>query len=298
VTEHDGTDVSVEESAGEAPPSRGAPHPAAARLDEGPLADPQTLLKGAPELALLREFDADEAAREAGEAAADAEERTHAKVPLLERVESDPVVTAYVKLADEFMGVQGFTEHGFRHSSLVGRIAYNVADHLGADPVLCELAALSGYLHDIGNVVSRLNHGLTSAWIVHDVLRRLGVDPYRTGIVMAAVGNHEEQYGMSVGPVAAATILADKSDVHRSRVRERADTAADIHDRVNYAVTSSFLRVAAPDATITLELEIDTSISGLLEYFEIFLDRMIMCRRAARTLGCEFRIVANDIPIG
>ncbi len=290
--------MSGDESASGIPPSRRGTHPAAEALDDGPVSDPETLLKGAPELALLRAFDADGAVREAGAAAAEAEERTDAQVPMLERVESDEVVTAYVKLADEFMAVQGFTEHGFRHASLVGRIAHNVLHHLGGEPELCELAALSGYLHDIGNVVSRLNHGLTSAWIVHDVLRRVGVDPYRTGVVMAAVGNHEERYGMSVGPVAAATILADKSDVHRSRVRERADTAADIHDRVNYAVTSSFLRVAAPDATITLELEIDTSISGLLEYFEIFLDRMIMCRRAARTLGCEFRIVANDIPIG
>jgi uncharacterized protein len=216
---------------------------------------------------------------------------------LLERIESDPIVTAYLKLADDFMAVQGFTEHGFRHASLVGRIAYNVLDHLGAESSLCELAALSGYLHDIGNVVSRMNHGLSSAWIAHDALGRVGVDPYRTGIVMAAVGNHEEQYGMSVGPIAAATILADKSDVHRSRVRERADTTIDIHDRVNYAVTRSFLRVNAEEETIILELELDTAISGLLEYFEIFLDRMIMCRRAARTLGCEFRIVANDVPL-
>ncbi|MBW3578316.1 MAG: phosphohydrolase [Actinobacteria bacterium] len=218
-------------------------------------------------------------------------------VPLLEKIEQDPTVTAFMKLADQFMAVQGFTEHGFRHASLVGRIAYNVLKYLGGDEALCELAALAGYLHDVGNVASRLNHGLTSAWIAHDALHRIGVDPYRIGIVMSAVGNHEEQYGMSVGPVAAAVILADKSDVHRSRVRAKADTAADIHDRVNYAVTRSFVRVDAEAATITLELDLDESISGLLEYFEIFLDRMIMCRRAARTLGCEFRIAANGTPL-
>ena len=260
--------------------------------------DPAAHIREAPELALLRGVDADEAVREAEQFGAEAERRTGADVPLLERIEEDPTVTAFIKLADQFMAVQGYTEHGFRHASLVGRIAHNVLKHLDQDPDICELAALAGYLHDVGNVVSRANHGLSSAWIAHDALQRVGVDPYRTGIVISAVGNHEERYGTSVGPVAAAVILADKSDVHRSRVREKADTSFDIHDRVNFAVTHSFLRVDAESATITLELELDTTISGLLEYFEIFLDRMILCRRAARTLGCTFRIVANDTPLG
>lgn len=259
--------------------------------------DPVSHIREAPELAMLRGVDAAEAVREAERFGAEAERRTGANVPLLEQAEEDPTVTAFIKLADQFMAVQGYTEHGFRHASLVGRIAHNVLHHLEQDEDICELAALAGYLHDVGNVVSRANHGLSSAWIAHDALQRLGVDPYRTGIVMSAVGNHEEHYGTSVGPVAAAVILADKSDVHRSRVREKADTSSDIHDRVNYAVTYSFLRVDATDATVTLELELDTAISGLLEYFEIFLDRMILCRRAARTLGCTFRIVANDTPL-
>jgi uncharacterized protein len=173
-----------------------------------------------------------------------------------------------------------------------------VLHHLGADEDLCELAAVSGYLHDVGNVVSRMNHGLSSAWVAYDALRRLEVDPYRIGLVLSAVGNHEEQYGSSVGPVGAAVILADKADVHRSRVRKGADTAADIHDRVNDAVTHSFLRVDSDAATITLELDLDTTRSTVLEYFEIFLDRMIMCRRAARTLGCEFKITANGVAVG
>ena len=150
----------------------------------------------------------------------------------------------------------------------------------------------------MGNVVSRLNHGLSSAWIAYDALRRLEMDPYRIGLVLSAVGNHEEQYGSAIGPVGAAVILADKADVHRSRVRQGADTTIDIHDRVNDAVTHSFLRVDADRATITLELELDTERSTVIEYFEIFLDRMIMCRRAARTLGCEFLITANGIPLG
>jgi uncharacterized protein len=171
------------------------------------------------------------------------------------------------------------------------------AHHLGADEELCELAAIGGYLHDVGNVVTRANHGLSSAWIAYDALRRLEVDPYRIGLVLSAVGNHEEQYGSSVGPVGAAVILADKADVHRSRVRKGADTTTDIHDRVNDAVTHSFLRVDSDAATITLELELDTTRSTVLEYFEIFLDRMIMCRRAARTLACAFKITVNDVDV-
>ena len=272
-------------------PARVAPAPATPPT-------PATILRESPELELLRGVSTHTAVREAEEVAREAEARTGARSPLLDAIESDPTVSAMLKLADQFMAVQGFTEHGFRHANLVGRIAFNVLRHLEADEDLCELAGLSGYLHDVGNVVNRLNHGLSSAWIAYDALRRLDVDPYRIGIVMAAVGNHEEQYGTSVGPVAAAVILADKSDVHRSRVRPKADTAADIHDRVNYAVTRSFLRVDAASAIITLELELDTSISGLMEYFEIFLERMIMCRRAARTLGCDFRILANDVAIG
>ena len=273
-----------------APPLRAVPAPE-------PRADPATIIANAPELALLRGVESEDAVVEAQAEGRRAEQRTGAKVELLDRLQQDATVTAYLKLADQFLAVQGFTEHGLRHASLVGRIAHNVLHHLGAEDELCELAALSGYLHDVGNVVNRLNHGLSSAWIAHDALRRLDVDPYRVGIVMAAVGNHEEQYGTSVGPVAAAVILADKSDVHRSRVRAQADTSADIHDRVNHAVTRSFLRVDASAATVTLELDLDTAASGVLEYFEIFLDRMIMCRRAARTLGCDFHIVANDVQL-
>ena len=267
-------------------------------LSPSALTDPATILRESPEVALLRGVDAEAAVRENIELAEDAARRTGADVELLNQLQQDGVVSAFLKLSDQFLGQLGFTEHGFRHANLVGRIAFNVLHHLGADDDLCELAALGGYLHDVGNVVSRLNHGLSSAWIAYDALRRLEVDPYRIGLVLSAVGNHEEQYGSAIGPVGAAVILADKADVHRSRVRQGADTSIDIHDRVNDAVTSSFLRVDADEATITLELELDTDRSTVIEYFEIFLDRMIMCRRAARTLGCEFLITANGIPLG
>jgi uncharacterized protein len=269
-------------------------------LDEGPsaLRDPATVIRESAETALLRGMDAETAVAEGQAIAIDAARRTGGDIDVLRRLQDDEVVSAFIKLADQFLAAQGFTEHGFRHANLVGRIAYNVLHHLDADRELCELAALAGYLHDVGNVVSRMNHGLSSAWIAYDALRRLEVDPYRVGLVLSAVGNHEEQYGSSIGPVGAAVILADKADVHRSRVRKGADTAADIHDRVNHAVTNSFLRVDPDQATITLELELDTDRSTVIEYFEIFLDRMIMCRRAARTLGCEFKISANGVPLG
>jgi len=264
----------------------------ASAISAGPLGDEQA------EQSLLRGIDAKAAVAEAQRLGALTRQATGSDPDILTRLQQDEVVSAFIQLSDQFIGAMGFTEHGFRHANLVGRIAHNVLRHLGADPQLCELAAVSGYLHDVGNVVARTNHGLSSAWVAYDALRRLEVDPYRIGLVLSAVGNHEEQHGSVIGPVGAAVILADKADVHRSRVRRGIDPALDIHDRVNDAVTRSFLRVDAERATITLELELDTERSTVIEYFEIFLDRMIMCRRAARTLGCSFRITANGVPLG
>ena len=264
----------------------------ASAIAPGPLGDEQA------ERSLLRGIDAKAAVAEAQRLGALTRQATGSDPSILAQLQQDEVVSAFIQLSDQFVGAMGFTEHGFRHANLVGRIAHNVLRHLGAEQELCDLAAVSGYLHDVGNVVARTNHGLSSAWVAYDALRRLEVDPYRIGLVLSAVGNHEEQHGSSIGPIGAAVILADKADVHRSRVRQGADPALDIHDRVNGAVTRSFLRVDAARSTITLELELDTDRSTVIEYFEIFLERMIMCRRAARTLGCEFRITANDVPLG
>ncbi|MBA2529846.1 MAG: HD domain-containing protein [Euzebyales bacterium] len=218
-------------------------------------------------------------------------------MPLLDRVAGHERTSAFIAAADTFLGAQGFTEHGFRHANLVGHIAFNVLTHLGHDPRTAELGAVAGYLHDVGNVVSRAHHGQTSAMLAFDVLKELQVPPADMAQVMTAVGNHEESYGAPVSPVAAAVILADKSDVHRSRVRKDASIEMDIHDRVNYAVETSFLRVDPVARTLTLELRIDTAISHVLEYFEIFLERMMMCRRAARTLACDFKITVNDVQV-
>jgi metal-dependent HD superfamily phosphatase/phosphodiesterase len=212
---------------------------------------------------------------------------------LFDQVVSHPVISTYIQLADQFTGQLGFTEHGFRHANLVGHISYNILSRLGYEPHIAELGAIAGYLHDIGNVVSRHNHPQTSALIVLPILTELGMETSDIGMVIGAIGNHEEEMGHAVSPVSAAVVIADKSDVHHSRVRKDAEIEFDIHDRVNASAKHSFVRVDAELKTVTLELEIDTEISDVLEYFEIFLSRMMMCRRAAEGLGCKFRITVN-----
>jgi uncharacterized protein len=210
----------------------------------------------------------------------------------LEDIQNDPVISSFISQADRVMDGLGYTEHGFRHANLSAKIAFNVLSRLDFPERDTTLAAIGGYLHDIGNAISRWGHGQTGAVLVHQLLAdRLG--PGELGVVMAAVGNHEEDDGMGAGPVPAAVILADKSDVHRSRVRKTAQIDFDIHDRVNYAAEQSFLRVDSAARTITLELRIDTSISHVMEYFEIFLGRMMMCRRAAEQLECSFHLDIN-----
>jgi metal-dependent HD superfamily phosphatase/phosphodiesterase len=202
-------------------------------------------------------------------------------------------VQTFISLADRYLGEIGFTEHGFRHAGLVANISYNVLHRLGYEQRLAELGAIAGYLHDMGNFVSRSMHSQTGSAITYNILRDLGMSYGEIGVVLSSIGNHEEQFGNPVNPVGAALIVADKSDVHRSRVRAKEQAHVDIHDRVNYAVTRSFLRVDAEARTLTLEFEIDTEMAGVMEYFEIFLSRMVMCRRAAEYLDCSFKIDIN-----
>ncbi|HEV8338728.1 MAG TPA: HD domain-containing protein [bacterium] len=211
----------------------------------------------------------------------------------LEDVKRLPDVVAFVEKANEYTGAIGFTEHGVRHSTLTANIAFNILKRLGLEERHAQLAAIAAYLHDIGNLVGRHNHEDTGAVLAGRVLASLGMDPLEQAIIMGAIGNHEEPHGEPVSPVSAAVILSDKSDVHRSRVRNPDPTTFDIHDRVNYAVEQSFLRVDEKNKTITLELTIDTSLSQVMEYFEIFLSRMVMCRRAAEFLGCAFKLQIN-----
>lgn len=218
----------------------------------------------------------------------------------VEELARDPEVQVYIEAANDNLGVLGFTEHGVRHANLVARIARNVLRRLDYDPHLQELAAIAGYLHDIGNAVSRYDHGLTGALLSRDILRRYGMETKDIALVMGAIGSHGDdlqRLGEAVHAVSAALILADKSDVHRSRVRNLDPSTFDKHDRVNYASESSFLRVNRDERTITLELTIDTSISQVMHYFEIFLPRMLMSRRAAEFLGCDFHININGVEL-
>lgn len=211
----------------------------------------------------------------------------------LEDVKRDREVDAYVTKADEYTRVIGYTEHGVRHSNLVASIAGNILRRLGGDERAIQLAGIAGYLHDIGNLVGRVSHEHSGAILASRILTRLGMDPVEMAIIMGAIGNHEEQTGEPVSEVGAALIISDKSDVHRTRVRNPDPAAFDIHDRVNYAVEHSFLRVDGGAKTVRLELVIDTRLSQVMEYFEIFLPRMVMCRRAAKLLGCEFKLQIN-----
>ena len=204
-------------------------------------------------------------------------------------VQADAELSLFIASADRVMEGMGFTEHGFRHANLVASISYQVLHRLGFTEREADLACVAGYLHDVGNMLTRESHAQTGAVLIYQALkeRAAGND---LAAIMAAVAKHEEDYGYAVSPMSAAIILADKSDVHRSRVRRSGQIEIDIHDRVNSAVEQSFLRVDSDARTVTLELTIDTGISQVMEYFEIFLGRMQMCRHAAEQLDARFRL--------
>ncbi|HEY6567540.1 MAG TPA: HD domain-containing protein [Actinomycetota bacterium] len=210
----------------------------------------------------------------------------------LEDVQQSEELSAFIASADRVMDAMGFTEHGFRHANLVASISYQVLHRLEYSEREATLASVAGYLHDVGNALARDAHGQTGAVIVYESLRET-VKPADLMPIVAAIANHEEKEGIAVSPVSAAVILADKSDVHRSRVRKTGHIDQDIHDRVNYAVEQSFLRVDSDARTVSLELTIDTQISQVMEYFEIFLGRMQLCRHAAEMLDARFRLVVN-----
>jgi metal-dependent HD superfamily phosphatase/phosphodiesterase len=215
----------------------------------------------------------------------------------LQTVRDDYETQMCVALADQNLAVLGFTEHGQSHCSAVAETAQTILLELGRPQRLAELAAVAGYMHDIGNMISREQHGVGAALLSRHILDRLGMPLPEIIEVMCAIGNHEEEYGEPVSEVAAAVILGDKSDVRNSRVRETGDVAGDIHDRVNAASRDSRVTVDAPGKTITLALEIDTDAAPVMEYFEIFLSRMVLCRKAASFLGCHFHLVINDVEL-
>jgi metal-dependent HD superfamily phosphatase/phosphodiesterase len=210
----------------------------------------------------------------------------------LEDVQASEELSLYIAAADRVMEAMGYTEHGFRHANLVANIAYQVLSRLGYTDREATLASVAGYLHDVGNSLARDAHGQTGAILVYQSLRD-SVDGADLMPILAAIANHEETEGVAVSPISAAVILADKSDVHRSRVRRSGRIELDVHDRVNHAVERSFLSVDSGARTVSLELTIDTDISQVMEYFEIFLGRMQLCRHAAELLDARFRLVIN-----
>uniref|UniRef100_A0A7C4GDX0 HD domain-containing protein n=1 Tax=candidate division WOR-3 bacterium TaxID=2052148 RepID=A0A7C4GDX0_UNCW3 len=216
-----------------------------------------------------------------------------AEAVTLKKVAKDPEVRAMILEADRQLEILGYTEHGLRHARLVAKNARQLLLDLGYEERAAELAAIASYLHDIGNVVNRDQHERVSALLAREVLIRLGMEFGEVARIIAAIGNHHEDSGNPVSEVSAALILADKADVHRSRVRNPAFIRFDIHDRVNYAVRRSTLTVDRDGRRITFDLTVDTGIAPVMEYFEIFLSRMVISRRAADFLRCRFELVLN-----
>ncbi len=213
----------------------------------------------------------------------------------LKDVRHDGRVRTYITRANEQMQAIGYTEHGHRHAGIVSTIARTILNNLSHPEREGELAAIAGYLHDMGCVVNRVGHVEAGALMSFSILTDMGMRADEIATVIGAVGNHEEPNGLPISPVSAAVILADKSDVHFSRVQEKDPVKFDIHDRVNYAVQKSYLRVDEATKAITLELTIDTTHASVTEYFEIFVLRMVLCRRAADFLGCKFHLNINGV---
>lgn len=211
----------------------------------------------------------------------------------LQEIKANPLVRTLIIKGNEHLGAMGFTDHGHLHINLVSGLSQEVLLKLGYDERLAELAGIAGYMHDIGNVINRNGHSQSGAMMAMEILRRLNMDGNEIAVIGAAIGNHDEGSGHPVNPAAAALILADKSHVHRNRVRNTDIATFDIHDRVNYAVEYSLLNIDEDEKLISMELEIETNICPVMEYFEIFLSRMLMCQRAANYLGCRFELVIN-----
>ena len=210
-----------------------------------------------------------------------------------EEITKSEAIKTYIIRADESLGALGFTEHSFAHVMHVAETAGYILQTMEYDERTVELARIAAYLHDIGNLVNRIDHSQSGAVMAFRILDNLGMDPAEIATVVTAIGNHDEGTGVPVNNVAAALILADKSDVRRSRVRNEDIPSFDIHDRVNYSVKESHIRVDEDTKEIWLELEIEDEYSTVMDYFEIFLERMVLCRKAAQTLERTFRLKIN-----
>jgi len=211
-----------------------------------------------------------------------------------EDIKNNDEINTYITKADESLCTLGYTEHSFAHVTRTAEDAGYILRTLGFPDRDVELAQMSGYLHDIGNLVNRDFHAHSGALMAFQVLDDLGFEPTEIATITTAIGNHDEGTGVAVNHVCAALILADKSDVRRSRVRNMDISSFDIHDRVNYSVKKSVLKINEERTLIKLKLTVDTKYGSVMDYFEIFLGRMIMCRKAAEKLGLEFKLIINE----
>jgi uncharacterized protein len=214
-----------------------------------------------------------------------------------EDIRNNNEVQTYINAADELLGIVGYTKHDIGHVAKVAEIAAYILKELGYSERNMELARIAGLIHDIGNMVNRHEHAQTGAVLAFQILKGLGMAPEEIVLVTSAIGNHDEGTGQPVNLISAALILADKADVRRSRVRNEDFATFDIHDRVNYAVEQASVHVSGEDKSILLSLTIDTEICSLMEYFEIFLNRMMLCRKAADFLGTKFELVMNGTKV-
>lgn len=211
-----------------------------------------------------------------------------------EDITKSEAIKTYIIRADESLGALGYTEHSFAHVMHVAETAGYILKTLGYGERTVELAKIAGYLHDIGNLVNRKDHSQSGAVMAWSILNDMGCAPGEVATIVTAIGNHDEGTGVPVNAVAAAMILADKADVRRSRVRNPDPVTFDIHDRVNYSVKQSSLKINEDKTLIALELTVDTRFGSVMDYFEIFMQRMLLCRKAAETLGLQFTLVINE----
>lgn len=211
-----------------------------------------------------------------------------------EQVTKSEAIRTYIIRADESLVALGFTEHSFAHVVHVAETAGYILKIMGYDERTVELAKIAGYLHDIGNLVNRKDHSQSGAVMAWSILNDMGCDPGEIATIVTAIGNHDEGTGVPVNAVAAALILADKADVRRSRVRNSDVSTFDIHDRVNYSVKKSVLKINEEKTLVKLKLTVDTQYGSVMDYFEIFMGRMILCRKAAEKLGLQFKLIINE----
>ena len=221
-------------------------------------------------------------------------ENNNQKQVTFEDIENNEEINEYITKGNEYLGVMNYTEHGFAHLKRSAVYARRILEDLGYDERTCELAAIAGYMHDIGNVVNRVDHSQSGAVMAFRILDKLGMPAEDIATVVTAIGNHDEGHGVPVNAIAAALILADKSDVRRTRVRNQEKTTFDIHDRVNYSVEKSVLKINEAHTLIKLKLTVDAHYSSVMDYFEIFLERMTLCRKAAKKLGLKFQLMINE----